>query len=45
MLHICHQMELGLVEYPVPININSRYATIEFDSKPVSFDLDDEVTS
>lgn len=36
-------MDLSLVEYPVPININSQYATIEVDSNPISFDLNDEV--
>ena len=45
LLLICSivQMDLSLVEYPVPININSQYATIEVDSNPVSFDLNDEV--
>ena len=36
-------MDLSLVEYPVPININSQYATIDIDSNPVSFDLNDQV--
>ena len=37
------QMDLSLVKYPVPININSQYATVDVDSNPVSFDLNDEV--
>lgn len=36
-------MELRLVDFPVPVSFDSDYVTIDVDSNPVSFDLNDEV--